>query len=375
MKVKAKDIIITALSALFIFGFFFSSFIVPDTDFLMAERRPAQSFPKLTVDSLISGDFRTQFESYTQDQFPLRDPMRTLKALSALYGFQNLENNDYIFCEGSISKLDPELRQDDLDYSVRTFSWVYDTILKDKNSNIYLSIIPDKNYHMAEKNGYLALDYNKLIEFMRESFDFAGYIDITDTLELSDYYRTDSHWKQECLYETADRLAGAMGATLPAEYEEISVYDRFEGVYYKQAALPVKRDEIKYLSNNTLDSLKLYSFDTGKAQEIPLYDEEKAKGRDGYEFFLHGRKGMQVIENPNATTEKELIVFRDSFGSSIAPLLAQGYSKVTLIDLRDLPRMTLRSLVEAGEINLENRDVLFLFSTTILNKSLEEGFK
>ena len=77
----------------------------------------------------------------------------------------------------------------------------------------------------------------------------------------------------------------------------------------------------------------------------------------------------------NATTEKELIVFRDSFGSSIAPLLAQGYSKVTLIDLRDLPRMTLRSLVEAGEINLENRDVLFLFSTTILNKSLEEGFK
>lgn len=375
MKVKVKDIIITVLSGVFIFGFSVGAFLVPDTDFLMSERRDAQTFPKFSFSTLMSGDFRQELEKYTQDQFPLRDSFRGLKAISAFYAFRNLENNDYVLCDGAISKLDPKLDEEDINYAATTFKWVYSNILKDKNANIYLSIIPDKNYFMAEKNGYLALDYDKLIGTMKNNMDYAEYINITNTLELSDYYRTDTHWKQECITETAQTLANAMGATLPTEYEEVSVYDRFEGVYFKQAAIPVKRDELKRLTNSTLEALKLYDYETGKPVEAPLYDEEKAKGRDGYEYYLHGRKGILQLVNPNADTQKELIIFRDSFGSSIAPLLAQGYSKVTLIDLRAIGRMTVASLVNSGEINIENQDVLFLMSTTILNNSKEEGFK
>lgn len=375
MKAKLKDIIIAVLSGVFIFGFFLGSFLLPDTDFLMAERRDAQTFPELSVGTIMSGEFRENFEKYTQDQFPLRDSFRGLKAISAFYVFQNLENNDYILCSGSVSKLDTALRQDNLDYAASTFRWIYNNTLKDKNAKIYLSIIPDKNYFMAEKNGYLALDYDALINSLKGSMSYAEYIDITDTLELSDYYRTDTHWMQQCITETAQKLANSMGTSLPTEYEEVFVYDKFEGVYYKQAALPVKRDEIRYLTNETLESLELYDYETGSPVSVPLYDEEKAKGRDGYEFFLHGRKGLLVLENPKATTDRELIIFRDSFGSSMAPLLAQGYKKVTLVDLRAIGRMTFGGLVNSGVINAQNQDVLFLMSTTILNQSKAEGFK
>ncbi|MBR6635258.1 MAG: hypothetical protein IKL41_06515, partial [Clostridia bacterium] len=71
-----------------------------------------------------------------------------------------------------------------------------------------------------------------------------------------------------------------------------------------------------------------------------------------------------TIDNPNAKTDKELVLFRDSFGSSIAPLLATGYSKVTVVDIRYV-----QSAILGRFINFENADVLFLYSTLVLNNS------
>lgn len=62
---------------------------------------------------------------------------------------------------------------------------------------------------------------------------------------------------------------------------------------------------------------------------------------------------------------KELLLFRDSFGSSIAPLLLENYSKITLIDLRYLSKDILENYIE-----FENQDVLFLYSTLVLNQNV-----
>ena len=70
------------------------------------------------------------------------------------------------------------------------------------------------------------------------------------------------------------------------------------------------------------------------------------------------------IENPNAESSKELIVFRDSFASPLAPLLASGYKKITLVDIRYLPSPSLQKYIQ-----FQNQDVLFLYSTSVLNHS------
>ena len=56
------------------------------------------------------------------------------------------------------------------------------------------------------------------------------------------------------------------------------------------------------------------------------------------------------------------MLFRDSYGSSLAPLLLQSYSKVTLVDIRYLHPDQVGSYV-----NFQDQDVLFLYSTLILN--------
>ena len=90
----------------------------------------------------------------------------------------------------------------------------------------------------------------------------------------------------------------------------------------------------------------------------------KLDSKDLYDVYLSGARSLLTIENPNAATDRELIVFRDSFGSSMVPLLANDYAKVTLVDIRYLPADKLGEFVEFG-----NQDVLFLYSTLVLNQS------
>ena len=58
------------------------------------------------------------------------------------------------------------------------------------------------------------------------------------------------------------------------------------------------------------------------------------------------------------------MVFRDSFGSAMAPLLAADYGKITLIDIRYIQADLLEKYVDFA-----GADVLFLYSTLVLNNS------
>ena len=121
-------------------------------------------------------------------------------------------------------------------------------------------------------------------------------------------------------------------------------------------------DTIRYLTNDTLESCTVYHYETG--QTTGIYDGEKGAGRDPYEWFLSGSESLLTVENPHAATERELVIFRDSFGSSLAPLLVPGYAKVTLADIRYLPSSQMGKY-----LTFTDQDVLFLYSAPVLNNS------
>ena len=82
-------------------------------------------------------------------------------------------------------------------------------------------------------------------------------------------------------------------------------------------------------------------------------------------MFLSGSVSLLTIENPNAKTDRELVIFRDSFASSLAPLLLDGYAKITLVDIRYLPSARLGSF-----LTFTDQDVLFLYSVNVLAISI-----
>jgi len=191
---------------------------------------------------------------------------------------------------------------------------------------------------------------------------WAQHIDLRDALTLTDYYRTDTHWRQENLFSAARTICDALGVSAP-EQIRATVLDRpFYGVYCGQAALPMEPDTLAVLDLDYLEDCTVYDHETGKNGSV--YDMTKLNSRDLYDVYLSGARALLTIDNPNGKAGKELIVFRDSFGSSMVPLLIQDYSKVTLVDTRYLSSDLLDQFID-----FHGQDVLFLYSALILNSS------
>lgn len=358
--------IYTCVFAVLFFGLSIFCWLKPADAFSATERRPLDQFPQLNIQTLTNGSFMSKFEEYTLDQFPLRDGFRSVKAVVSKYVFGQLDNNDIYMADGFVSEMEYPLNEKALKQAVNKFAYLYETYMQDTDVNVYYAIIPDKNYFLAEQNGYLALDYGALRDKIHAGADYMQYIDIFPLLSIEDYYKTDTHWRQDCITDVAEHLAEAMGTDARTKYTAQTLENPFYGVYYSQIGLPIDADTITYLTNDTLKDCIVHDYQNDKS--MPMYDMDKATDRDPYEMFLGGSLSVITIENPKAATDKELVIFRDSFGSSIAPLLAEGYAKITLLDARYLHQSMIGNYV-----TFDNQDVLFLHSTSVLNN--ETAFK
>ena len=360
---KTQQILTLVLSLGFIALFAAWFWILPDAEESITERRHLAKCPALSLSSVANGSFMNGFEKYMLDQFPLRDDFRTLKAAANAKVFVQKDNNGLYSVGEHLSKLDFPTDFDSVDRAAQRFRYVYDAYLRNSRTKTYLSVIPDKNTFIASQNGYPDKDYKALVERLRSGFSAAKYVDISGILSADDFYHTDSHWRQERILKVADEIADKMGAERIGQCEKHDAGVSFYGVYYGQAALPHAPERLFYLDNAVIRDLKVYNAET--SSDIPVYDLSAAAGRDPYEMFLGGARSIIRIANPNAAKERRLIVFRDSFGSSIVPLLAAGYSEITLVDIRYLSPSALGRLVDFTKAD----DALFLYSASVINNS------
>ena len=231
--------------------------------------------------------------------------------------------------------------------------------------NVYFSIIPDKTYFAENK---MDSEYKKIENSTVEKLNSEiSYFDISKSLNLDDYYKTDMHWKQENLEKVVNIIQNELKleSDEKIKYEEKSLGD-FYGTYYDEIENNVSPDELVYLSNDVLENCKVYNEET-KLEE-PIYNLNRVeKTGNKYDLFLSGASSIQKIINENADNGRKLILFRDSFGSSIAPLIAGQYEEILLIDLRYINYSILSDYIDFSEY--ANQDVLFLYSSRVINKA------
>ena len=287
------------------------------------------------------------------------------------------ENNGYAVKEDSIVVVKPAYTESELkalEAHLRRIQFVYDNFLKNTNSNVYVSVVPDKNYYFGTQYGYPSPDYEALIEKVKGTLAEMEYIDLFDSLELSDYYKTDWHWDQSKLGDVIAKLSEAMGFEVSGEYT-YNTLEGFKGGYYDQSALYPKLETLTYLTNAIIDKCTVEELNVpGKVTGFYHHDifenTENYPTKVDYDFFMNGRCGAQIIRNPDESVKgKTLVVFRDSYGANLLPLVAEGYETIYSIDLRDTMSLALGGL----GIDFENADVLFIHSTTVLVG--EEAFK
>ena len=165
---------------MFVFGVLtFMCWFKEEDRFSESERRVLKSFPEISVETVMNGEFMTDFESYSLDQFPFRDGFRSIKALASYGIFGKKDNNKVYLADGHLSKMEYPMQPKMLDHAATKIEEIYNMYLKEQGSTCYFSIVPDKNFFLAKENGYLSLDYEELFFYMKEKINFAEYIDIS----------------------------------------------------------------------------------------------------------------------------------------------------------------------------------------------------
>jgi len=359
MQEKFKNNVITYGFVLILIGMLSMNIIVKDKEISISERRKLADFPELTVERILNGTVGEEIEKYTVDQIVFRDSFRNIKTFCNINFFKQKDNNGLFVKENSIYNMEYKLNENNVIRSFDKINEVYEKYLK--NMNVYYSIIPDKNYYL-ENDDHLKMDYTKIKTIAQSELLNMEYIDIWNSLSLSDYYITDLHWKQENLGKVVNTIEKSMGLnkTSMSKYVVNDVGD-FYGTYYSQLGIEILPDKMYTLTNSIIENAVTYNYENNENGKIYDY----TVSMDKYDIYLSGATALISIENKNSITDKELLLFRDSFGSSIAPLLISNYSKITLIDLRYISSELLDAYIE-----FNNQDVLFLYSSLILNQNV-----
>ena len=226
-----------------IYGFLFwivgmtlMTVICPKETVSEAERRRLAEKPALTLESVLDKSFMENIEKYLLDHFPFRDAFRRVKAHFSYDVLLQKENNDIYTTGAHASKLDYELKETSVRRLAEKMTGLRETYFP--GQAFCYAVVPDKNYFLARENGFPAMDYGRMLAVLTAEMEKAGgarYVDILSGLAIDDYYHTDTHWRQERIFGTADTLLDAFGvddvsSVQEADYQANAVQD-FYGVY------------------------------------------------------------------------------------------------------------------------------------------------
>lgn len=353
MNNKVKNIVLSIIFITFLFTFMIVNIVKKDDDISYSERRKLQKMPKITYDSVINGTYFNTLDKYTTDQFILRDNFRKIKIDIDLLTKNNY-NKLYLYKDYIIEETYP-LNKESVINVTNKINNIKRTYLNETN-NIYYSIVPDKNYFVNDDN--LKIDYDELKNIMNSNLDIK-YIDIFNELSLEDYYKTDTHWKEEKLFKVANKLSKEMNFNIDNNYSFKRISD-FNGTYSSRIVKEDIKDEIYILDN--VNDMNVYNYETNGYEKV--YDLTKLNSFDKYNVYLSGSVSLLKIESMSTSSNKELIVFRDSYGSSLIPLMMNGYKSITVVDTRYISSSML-----SNYIDFNNKDILFLYSTLLINDS------
>lgn len=269
------------------------------------------------------------------------------------------ENGMYQVGEHWFQVLEPLSDQSAQKFADKLLS-IQENYLTDENQ-VFWAVVPDKGWY-AKDAGYPTFDHATFQKELESLLPHFTAIDLTDSLSLDNYYQSDRHWRQETLQPVLDKLGSMMGFSVELNQFTPHEFSPFHGDFSKNITGELPEESLVYLSNNDTESAIV---DNYQAKDVhTVYDLPRLESKLPYDMFLSGVTPIVTINNVNSKTEKELVIFRDSFASSLAPLLCGEYRTITLIDLRFM-----HSSLIPEHITFTNQDVLFLYSDWIASNS------
>ena len=299
--------------------------------------------------------FYKELEKYAQDQLPFREQLRMLKyTLATTIGKQKDVHGIYKYKESWMKRKD---------------------VYEQRKTNIFLNkmkivlqaypevdasymILPDKTYYEQQTTAYDTLLQDITLPSWKA-------IKVHDVLQLQDYFLGDPHLKQEAYIKLLPSIQKAFGKQEKIQRYTANTYDNFYGSYCAQVSCG-QREPLTYVHNDVIDQARVAYLD--KPDSVSVYDKNDLSHLDPYDVFLSGPSSFLRISNDRSTSEDTLVMIRDSFGSSLAPVLIPYYKTIYLVDLRYISFAQAQTLIKEPVTKL-----LFVFGETSIQNN--ENFR
>ena len=354
-----------------IFGFIFPAILIvvmffniflPDKKFSAEENRLLQTMPKLSISSIFSGRFETKAESYAADQFMLRNMFIKIKS-SFDTSLGSTESNNVFMCKDNylmenISKADAKKMENNYN-SLAKLKQLY------PNINIDFMLVPNI---MSDKLPLFAVteDQNKQMDDFVKKIQSIGInpVDVRATFKKNKekielYYHTDHHWTTDGAYLAYQDFAKKNKLNSNIKYDALAVKNDFRGTLASKSGFTNGlNDMIKiYLpkeGQNYKNSVIFYS-DT-KEKTTEFYKLNNLKKKDTYTVFGGSNHPIYSIKTP-VSSQRKLLLIKDSYANSFIPFLSQDYREIIVID----PRYFFDDISEIIKAN-GITDILFLYN-------------
>lgn len=325
MKQSKKDILTVSLFCCFLAVMAGLYFLLPKEDFSETEKRYLSEFPALQWDTLSSGQWGEDVETYLADHIPGRNFFVGLNAYFDLYTGRQA-GKDVLLSGDRI--LEAPVKADDA--AIQRNMAAINSLAQNSGQSIDLMIVPSAGWAAGE-SGYSDPDF---ISRIYAAGDPA--LNTVDVLEVFEgrpdlYFRTDHHWTSAGAYATYSFYMDLKGRDYPAA-EDFTVENAglFQGSTYSRSALWLTDGEPLEIWHGSEDLTVVNAETEGTHQGV--FYRERLEEADKYTVFLDGNHSLVRIHNPNG--QGRILVIRDSYSNLLGCFLAETYEEVVLIDLR-----------------------------------------
>ena len=314
--------------------------IVPDKEKSELENRALESRPRFNLTTVLSGDFMEQWEKYLSDQFAGRNTWRRVKVGLDRLGGAKMDNNIYIGKGGQLMENIEVPDEDQLDANmtaIQNFAQTYEDI------PVTMMLVPDAACILTDRLPAFAEveDQRQMFSMAeRKLGDSVNWIDTVSILNKHKseklYYKTDHHWTTQGAFYVFQDAAQTFGieGDVSDDFVSYTVTDSFNGVLAASSGVGLDERELIdiYVPTEGDDDVIVDYVDEGR-KTTSLYDSSKLDTRDKYGVFLGGNTSVIDIKTVS-TSQKRLLIVKDSFADCFIPFLAPYYREIVVVDPR-----------------------------------------
>lgn len=332
-----------------VFGFAVLFWVLPDRAFSDQENRSLQTAPAFSAETLASGKFLRDVNSYFSDQFPYRDVWVGLKGAVETVSGKGENNGILLSASGHLARRKFSMKT--VDHERTVASDAYDPTHVQRSC---------EGINRAQENlqvPFFVMLTGRNVDVEGEAFDYPREMSDTLQAEISHamspeiqtvdtvpllreraeageavYYKTDHHWTTRGAYYAYVETMKVMGRSdevLPQEAFEVrTVSTTFYGSLWSAAGMRwVRPDEVElWIRGNEND----FSVVIDGRSARGFYEEKWLSKKDHYSVFLDGTHDVVTITRKDGKPRQRLLLIKDSFANSLAPFLAQHFDLVLL---------------------------------------------